>query len=88
MTDDEVLQWLSEEERERFHLTCIAVDGSVVRDFGPDLRSLAETRAALAEDEWGDCGHVSGERECHRCDALESAGHRPTCIFASMPRPK
>jgi hypothetical protein len=84
MTDDEVEQWLSVEEKRV---------GTVSGDTRWVLRSLAETRKAL----WGAKGVVDAcladGMECPSCDVTVNelgAGdnHKPTCIFTTMPRPK
>lgn len=92
MTDDEVKQWLSEDERERWPIGGTACCADWLRD---GLRALAETRKALAvmldnyeveRDFCGNCPlcqhvHVNHSMTTHRA-------HEPTCIFATMPRPK
>lgn len=87
MTDDEVKQWLSEDEREAF---------DAVMPTRPALRSLAETRKALAsvprdgfliEPLPGD----GTDAMCISCDLPEGVGHSAHCPFhtiATMPGPK
>jgi hypothetical protein len=86
MTDGEVLQWLSEEERalwrwapgtdrERAQILMPIIDA---------LRSLAETRKALA-------GVVDREYAtdgpCAVCELHRYEDHAPGCLYATMPRP-
>lgn len=74
MNDDEVMQWLSEEQRFHFYEQPDDVTRSA-------LRALAETRKALAAHEWA-AGEVN---HCVTCLGTE---HKPDCIFATMPRPR
>lgn len=81
MTDDEVKQWLSDEEREAF---------DTVMPTRPAFRALAETREALSH--FGDDTSMG----CDFCDVNRFDGkprhsdapHKPDCIFSTMPRPK
>lgn len=100
MTDDEVMQWLSEGERAAWiDWDC----GSRRRDDDPRvaraqddikcvLRTLAETRKALADCEWAD--DRFGYPRCPLCAADGSKSgednepHAPTCFFATIPRPR
>lgn len=84
MEEPEIMQWLNDKERSRWRMW--SRDHALVCD--PDavaaLRSLAETRKALAQLEYV----YEGVDVCHFCNTQEGAGpHKPDCIFATMPRP-
>jgi hypothetical protein len=91
VNDDEVITWLSDQERKHFEEW-----KRVLRlgfgDTGAELdlaRSLAATRKALAAREFSERVGPDGDRECI-CGAWEGVAdgkHKPDCIFAAMPRP-
>lgn len=97
MTDDEVMQWLSymgptfrSEHRLWDMALCLSQDDDDVSGFSQAplildaLRSLAETRRALASIEFGGLSREEGWCPfCHTGDK-----HQPSCIFSTMPRPK
>jgi hypothetical protein len=87
MTDDEVRQWLSDTECHRFQHDAAVDDicGMVQVDSrAPLLRTLAETRKALAACEAQAC-----EDGCGFCGEYnQPVRHKPDCIFATLPRPR
>ncbi len=87
MTDDEVKQWLSEEERIAWNDSDNTPTPRATIGIRDALRSLAETRKALAETEFGE--HCGGYDACFHCGREPARyGHKEECIFATMPRPK
>jgi hypothetical protein len=82
MTDDEVKQWLSDDERRMWAQTSVKPWARHV------FTQLAETRKALASAEWAateDAGRMS---VCPICRTYEGEEHTVTCILATMPRPR
>ncbi len=89
MTDDEVRAWLSNEERGGWTGCGRAIgDCECCAETRGYLRSLAETRKALADTEWQGGGY-EGDPHCFFCcaDREPSYKHAPDCIFTTMPRP-
>ena len=98
VTDDEVRQWLSDEE----HILLALAEGAAASgavSLGEAqrraLRSLAETRKALVSVEWEGVFAAEDERGATdldpccvfpQCAVLPGRPHVPTCIFATMPR--
>lgn len=78
MTDDEVLAWLKDYERE-------ACDPE--SDMPPMILgvALAKTRKALAR-----CDYTAVTGQCHLCGDFGAPRytHKPTCLFAAMLRTK
>lgn len=84
MTDDEVPAWLSEAERSGWPWP-----------LGPVLRSLAETRKALASVVVFHQRNVDArdyDPQCGLCgsspDSDPRLAHTDECFMATMPRPK
>jgi hypothetical protein len=94
MNDDECTEWLS--GIEALLLSGDYVTGPYLPDVQSAMRTLAETRKALAAsmhrhdvhdegptDHCPICGHV------HRNHSIiPVSAHEPTCVFATMPRPR
>jgi hypothetical protein len=93
VNDDEVMQWLSDEEREAFRSVPMPDNRVWSERARAALRALAETRATLVEFEWSEFNDRGGTEtsECRLCGQRgyqPTSKHEPTCIFATMPRPR
>lgn len=80
MTNEEAQPWLTIEEQGLSSFADPYDQGKI----DAVLRSLAETRKALAAVETVACEHC-----CDLCSEYnQPIRHKPTCIFATMPRPR
>lgn len=97
MTNLEVIAWLSVNEAHAFMASERAVrapNSTFATEHGfasaanDALRTLAETRRALADCEFAESRAQDGDAACPLCPAFRGEDHRAGCIFATIPRPK